>query len=523
MRCRSAVRVLVCAFVASSVLVVPTGATAATAATAPGLGRSVYIVRVANASQRGPAMTVARGLGGVVHHEYSAVFAGFAVELPDAAAAALARNHRIVSIEPDAIATTATTQSPAPSWGLDRIDQRLQVPSLSYTYATTGAGVKAYVVDSGVRGTHVDFGGRVVNGFDAITTGANGWGDCNGHGTHVAGTIGGTTYGVAKNVTIVPVRVLGCNGSGAYSGVIAGIDWAVANHTSGPAVMNLSLTGPVSSAVDDAIARAVADGITVAVAAGNNTGASACDYSPARAPAALTVGATTALDARAPFSNLGSCVDLFAPGDLITSDWNSSNSATNILSGTSMATPHVAGAAARYLQANPTATPNAVGNALKTSATSGSVLLAGTGSPNLLLWADPNAAPSPTTTTTTTRPPTTTTTTTRPPTTTTTTTRPPTTTTTTRPPTTTTTTTTRPPSSISMTASPTVASDGSNTVTLRWSGATGTDVDVYRNATKFSTRNDGFYRETVAKGTYTYKVCLTGSSTCSSPATVTFS
>ncbi len=327
-------------------------------------------------------------------YEYRHAFTGFSVRLSDAAAVALARNPRVALVEPDGVVTATTTQSPTPSWGLDRVDQRPLPLDNSYSYTETGSGVKAYIVDTGIRASHADFGGRVTAGYTAINDG-NGTSDCNGHGTHVAGTVGGTSYGIAKAVTLVPVRVLNCQGSGTWSGVIAGIDWAVGDHSAGPAVLNMSLGGGISSSIDTAVQRAIDDTITVVVAAGNSN-ADACNYSPARAPAALTIGATTNTDARASYSNFGSCLDLFAPGSSITSAWSTSDTAINTISGTSMASPHVAGVAARYLTTNANASPAAVVAALQSSATTGVVTAAGAASPNLLLWAVPSSVAPPT-------------------------------------------------------------------------------------------------------------------------------
>ncbi|MSY38944.1 MAG: S8 family serine peptidase, partial [Actinobacteria bacterium] len=240
------------------------------------------------------------------------------------------------------------------TWGLDRIDQLTANLDGLFTPAGTGSGVVAYVVDTGIYAAHSDFTGRISSGYTAISDG-NGTNDCNGHGTHVAGTIGGTTYGVAKQVTLVPVRVLGCTGSGSTSGVIAGIDWAITHHASGPAVLNMSLGGGYSKTLNDAVVAAVADGITVVVAAGNSS-VNACDSSPASEATAITVGATSSNDARASFSNYGSCVDLFAPGVNITSAGISGTTSASTFSGTSMASPHVAGAAAVYLGLRSSAT-----------------------------------------------------------------------------------------------------------------------------------------------------------------------
>jgi len=321
--------------------------------------------------------------GGHVRFDYTAALKGFAAALPDRAVAALRRNPNVAYIEVDSRVSIDTTQTPA-TWGLDRIDQRNLPLNNTYNYDFTGSGVTAYIIDTGIRATHSQLGGRVLSGFTSISDG-NGTNDCNGHGTHVAGTVGSSTYGVAKSVTLRPVRVLNCSGSGSNSGVIAGIDWVTGQHAAGaPAVANMSLGGSVSSSLDTAVNNSIADGVTYAVAAGNSN-ANACNGSPSRVAAALTVGSTTSSDARSSFSNYGTCLDLFAPGSSITSTWNTSDTATNTISGTSMATPHVAGVAALYLQANPSASPASVSSAINSNATPNVVTGAGTGSPNRLL------------------------------------------------------------------------------------------------------------------------------------------
>src|SRR5262245_31927710 len=297
---------------------------------------------------------------------YRNVFQGYTAELTFGEALALLADPAVASVEPDQIVTTQVTQSSAP-WGLDRIDQRNLPLSGTYTYTRNGAGVTAYVIDTGIRFTHNDFGGRARSGFDAIDGGSAD--DCNGHGTHVSSTLGGATFGVAKGVSLVAVRVLDCNGSGAVSGVISGVDWAVGDHAAGqPAVANMSLGGGASSSLDAAINRLVNDGVTVAVAAGNSS-ANACNGSPSRVPNAFTVAASDINDALASFSNRRSCVAIIGPGGNITAAWMDSDTATNTISGTSMATPHAAGAAAKFLSANPSAAPATVMSALVQAST----------------------------------------------------------------------------------------------------------------------------------------------------------
>ena len=298
--------------------------------------------------------------------------------------AALSTDPAVAAVEEDGVVHTTTTQTPTPSWGLDRVDQGLLPLDDSYTYDGDGTGVTVFTIDTGILPTHTDFGGRAAIGVDFVNDTQNGV-DCSGHGTHVAGTIGGTTHGVAKAVQIVAVRVLNCSGNGSTAQVLAGINWVTTHHAGTPAVANMSLGAGFSNSINSAIESSIASGITYVLAAGNSN-KDACTTSPASAPHAITVGATNDTDARASFSNFGPCVDVFAPGVNITSDWITSPTSTRALQGTSMASPHVAGVVARYLSAHPSATPATVAAAV-TSAACHVVTNAGTGSPDLLLFA----------------------------------------------------------------------------------------------------------------------------------------
>ncbi|MEJ7623861.1 MAG: S8 family serine peptidase [Pyrinomonadaceae bacterium] len=326
---------------------------------------------------------------------------GFAADMTAEEAEAVSKDTRVAFVEQDSIMYANATQSPA-TWGLDRIDQRSMPLSNSYTYNFDGSGVNTYTIDTGIRFTHSEFAGRTGASFDAIGDGQNG-NDCNGHGTHVAGTIAGSTYGVAKGATVNRVRVLNCQGSGSNSGVIAGVDWVTANHVK-PAVANMSLGGGASAALDTAVNNSINAGVSYAVAAGNSN-VDACGSSPARAAAAITVGSTTNTDARSSFSNFGTCLDIFGPGSSITSSWFTSDTATNTISGTSMASPHVAGVVALYLGQNGHQAPSIVRDALVNNSTTGVVTTAGTGSPNRLLYSIFGGGPPPPTPTPTPTPP----------------------------------------------------------------------------------------------------------------------
>ncbi|MCP9986624.1 MULTISPECIES: S8 family peptidase [Streptomyces] len=355
-------------------------------ADAPNSVQGSYIVTLdesAADSDAASGKAVAAKYGAKIKKTYTSALNGYAVALSEEQARKLAADPAVESVVQDRVFTITGTQ-PNPTWGLDRLDQRALPLDRSYTYPEPGGqGVTAYIIDTGVRISHSDFGGRAFNGFDAVDN-DNVAQDGNGHGTHVAGTVAGTAYGVAKKAKIVGVRVLNNQGSGTTAGVVAGIDWVTRNAVK-PAVANMSLGGGVDSTLDQAVRNSIASGVTYTLAAGNDN-KDASTSSPARVTEAITVGSTTNTDARSSFSNYGSVLDVFAPGSSITSAWHTGDTATNTISGTSMAAPHVAGAAALYLANNPSATPAQVSSALTSAATSGVVTNPGTGSPNRLLY-----------------------------------------------------------------------------------------------------------------------------------------
>jgi subtilisin family serine protease len=390
-------QVAVSAMIAAAALSVPAAASAQTDLVRPAGGDGIadsYVVVFK--PQTGIAATTASALtaryGGTATSVWQHALHGFALRGSAETAAKIAGDQRVAYVQQDEVIKIATTQSPTPSWGLDRIDQRDYPLDNSYTFSTAASTVNAYVIDTGIRTTHVDFGGRAVFAANFAGDGVNT--DCNGHGTHVAGTVGGANFGVAKGVHLFAVKVVNCAGSGSTSSVISGVDW-VAQHAVHPAVANISLSASAFQPLDDAVTGAVNTGVTFTVAAGNSN-ANACRYSPARAAAALTVSATTTgasferfalgADPRLAPANFGTCTVVFAPGGNIPSDGNTSDTATNTMSGTSMAAAHVAGGVALFLSANPDATPTQVTNTIIGAATPNVVTDAGPGSPNRMLF-----------------------------------------------------------------------------------------------------------------------------------------
>jgi serine protease len=343
-----------------------------------------YIITFADsvADAPGLARRIAARVGETPDFTYAHAIKGFAARIPAQALAGLARNPQIRRIEQDQVVAASGAQSGA-IWNLDRLDQRTRPLDGTYSFATDGSGVNAYIIDSGIRASHQEFGGRAAGVFTVVSDG-RGTSDCTGHGTHVAGTVGGTRYGVAKGVRLLGVRVFDCSGYASWSGVIAALDWITANRVL-PAVANLSLEGPKSASVNAAIQAMIDAGVTTVVAAGNDAG-DACGYTPASAPAALTVGSTWNFDGMSGFSNFGSCVDLFAPGEAIRSAYYVDDTSSVVKGGTSMASPHVAGVAALYLSANPTATPAQVSAAILGGATQNVLSDVPSGTPNLLLY-----------------------------------------------------------------------------------------------------------------------------------------
>jgi subtilisin family serine protease len=372
---------LVSGLVLSASLLSSAAATAAPAKFIPAKDKAIANHYIVVLKEGANSRSIAAVSGVSPKHVYESALNGFAAELNAGQLNALRHNPNVDYIEQDAEVSIMATQPVSSGlWGLDRIDQRNLPLNGTYNYNSTASNVTAYVLDTGIYTAHTNFGGRAANVYDSFGgTGA----DCNGHGTHLAGTIGGATYGVAKAVKLRGVRILDCNGSGAWSGVIAGIDWVRINAVK-PAVANLSIGGAANTSVDTAVNNLASSGVFVSVAAGGSN-ANACNYSPARASGAYTVASSASNDSKASFSNYGSCVKIYAPGVNILSAWNTSTTATNTLSG-SAATAHVSGVAALYLSTNSGASAATVGSWITNNATTGVIINNPTGTPNRLLF-----------------------------------------------------------------------------------------------------------------------------------------
>lgn len=361
-------------------------------------GQYIVVLEGQNVDVNAVATLLGSTYGAVIDRLYEHALKGFSMFATEDVARKISARAEVRYVQQNGTLHAIGSQSGA-TWGIDRSDQRDLPLNSTYTWNESGVAVNAYVVDTGIRFTHTEFGGRAIKGHDAITPGGDA-SDCNGHGTHVSGTVGGSTYGIAKNVKLFAVRVLDCGGSGTTAQVVAGVDWVTANHVK-PAVANMSLGGGPDQVLDDAVKASIAAGVSYAIAAGNDGEfwpfgfGNACNYSPARVPEANTIGSSTSSDAKSSFSNFGTCVDLFAPGSGITSSWYTSDTATNTISGTSMAAPHVAGAIALYLEKNPLATPAQVSSDVTAAATPNKLSGDLRGSPNLLLYTYVASQPTP--------------------------------------------------------------------------------------------------------------------------------
>ncbi|MCP4491829.1 MAG: S8 family peptidase [Gammaproteobacteria bacterium] len=340
-------------------------------------------------NRSGVQSSVTNELGSVYEHALK----GFSAQLTPEAATYLSNEPEIDYVIPDQTTELHAVQVSPPAWGLDRIDQENLPLDQSYEYLTDGTAVHAYIIDTGIRANHNEFTGRIGNAYDAMDNDNNPV-DCNGHGTHVAGTVAGTNYGVAKNVVIHPVRVFGCGSGGSFSDTIGGINWILANLQL-PAVANMSLGGGAYAPVDTAVNNLINAGVTTVISAGNDYGGNACNKSPARVQNAITVASSTISDQRSSFSNIGSCVDIIAPGSSIRSAWYTTNTATAVLNGTSMSAPHVAGVVALYLEENTASTPAQVSNVITANATENRISNAGAGTPNRLLFSQLTEVPPP--------------------------------------------------------------------------------------------------------------------------------